>query len=214
MSLPLGDTLTALWRGLWGRPLPEGVPKAILFSVRLPRVLCVALTWASLGAVIALAFGVTVPGLPYAGTMGMAMVFAFGSLMMILPLAYALAQTVPYAGRFLLVGKDIRALRPAALAREIGVLSQRNRMEYAYTVEEIVGLGRYAHEKGFLSHWDSERKETVEKALALTGLTHLRRASALTLSGGELQRAFLAQVFAQDPRALVLDEPANHLDLK
>jgi iron complex transport system ATP-binding protein len=121
---------------------------------------------------------------------------------------------VPYEGRFLLGEKDVRALRPAALAREIGVLSQRNRVEYAYTVEEIVGLGRYAHEKGFLSHRDGEGKEAVEKALALTGLTPLRRASTLTLSGGELQRVFLAQVFAQEPRILVLDEPANHLDLK
>ena len=129
-------------------------------------------------------------------------------------LVNALAQTVPYEGRFLLGGKDIRDLRPAALAREIGVLSQRNRVEYAYTVEEIVGLGRYAHEKGFLSHRDGEGKEAVEKALELTGLTHLRRLSTLTLSGGELQRVFLAQVFAQGPRILVLDEPANHLDLK
>ena len=129
-------------------------------------------------------------------------------------LVNALAQSVPYAGRFLLEGKDLRALRPFALAREIGVLSQRNRMEYAYTVEEIVSLGRYAHEKGFLSHRDGEGREIMEKALELTGLTGLRRANALTLSGGELQRVFLAQVFAQDPRILVLDEPANHLDLK
>ena len=47
----------------------------------------------------------------------------------------------------------------------------------------------------------------------MTGLTGLRRASMLTLSGGEMQRAFLAQVFAQDPQVLILDEPANHLDL-
>ena len=46
-----------------------------------------------------------------------------------------------------------------------------------------------------------------------TGLTALRRASVLTLSGGELQRTFLAQVFAQNPKLLILDEPANHLDL-
>ncbi len=129
-------------------------------------------------------------------------------------LVNALAQSVPYTGRFLLEGKDIRTLRALALAREMGVLSQRNRVEYAYTVEEIVGLGRYAHEKGFLSHRDGEGKEAVERALELTGLGHLRRANALTLSGGELQRVFLAQVFAQSPRILVLDEPANHLDLK
>jgi len=48
----------------------------------------------------------------------------------------------------------------------------------------------------------------------MTGLTGLRRASMLTLSGGEQQRVFLAQVFAQDPQILILDEPANHLDLK
>ena len=60
---------------------------------------------------------------------------------------------------------------------------------------------------------DDEGKERVEEALALTGLTHLRHASVLTLSGGELQRTFLAQVFAQNPQILILDEPANHLDL-
>ena len=49
---------------------------------------------ASLGAVVALAFGVTVPGLPYAGTMGMAMLFAFGSLMLILFLAYGLDKSL------------------------------------------------------------------------------------------------------------------------
>ena len=129
-------------------------------------------------------------------------------------LVSALAQGIPYSGNFLLKGKPLRALAPADLAREIGVLSQRNGVEYAYTVEEIVGLGRYAHEKGFLSHRDSDGKEAMERALSLTGLTDLRHASTLALSGGELQRVFLAQVFAQDPRVLVLDEPANHLDLK
>ena len=44
-------------------------------------------------------------------------------------------------------------------------------------------------------------------------MTELRRSSVLTLSGGELQRTFLAQVFAQNPQVLILDEPANHLDL-
>ena len=53
----------------------------------------------------------------------------------------------------------------------------------------------------------------MEKALEITGLTAPRHASLLPLSGGEMQRVFLAQVFAQDPQVLILDEPANHLDM-
>ena len=125
----------------------------------------------------------------------------------------AIAQGAPYTGSFELDGKDVRTYRPAQLAQRIGVLAQRNSVGYAYTVEEVVGLGRYAHTTGFLSRRDDGGQERVEQALALTGLTELRHASVLTLSGGELQRTFLAQVFAQDPKLLILDEPANHLDL-
>ncbi|MBR1584138.1 MAG: iron ABC transporter permease [Clostridia bacterium] len=123
VSIPLTDTVTAIWNSLRGAEVPAGISKSIILSVRLPRVLCVALTGAalslcgaamqgllrnpladgstlgvsagaSLGAVVALAFGVTVPGLPYAGTMTMAMLFAFGSLMLILALAYALDRSL------------------------------------------------------------------------------------------------------------------------
>ena len=126
----------------------------------------------------------------------------------------AVSQGVPYTGEILLEGTDIRRCKPAQLARKVGVLSQHNAVGYAYTVEEVVGLGRYAHTRGFLSARDDEGKAQIERALERTGLTGLRHASVPTLSGGELQRAFLAQVFAQNPRLLILDEPANHLDLR
>ena len=93
------------------------------------------------------------------------------------------------------------------------MLAQKNNVGYSYTVEEVVGLGRYAHARGFLAGKDDDGEERVENALSLTGLTALRKSNVLTLSGGELQRTFLAQVFAQDPDILILDEPANHLDL-
>ena len=125
----------------------------------------------------------------------------------------AIAQGVPYTGSITLDGRDIRAYKPAQLAQRIGVLSQQHSVGYAYSVEEVVSLGRYAHAAGFLSGGDAEGKARVEEALEMTGLAHLRHASVLTLSGGELQRTFLAQVFAQNPQILMLDEPANHLDL-
>ena len=125
----------------------------------------------------------------------------------------AISQGVPYTGSIELEGIDIRRLKAAQLARKIGVLSQKNTVGYAYSVEEVVGLGRYAYTSHFLTARDDDGKDQVEQALKLTGLTDLRHASVLTLSGGELQRTFLAQVFAQNPQILILDEPANHLDL-
>ena len=126
----------------------------------------------------------------------------------------AVAQGVPYTGTVLWEGQDIRTLKPKQIARRIGVLSQKNTAGYSYTVEEVVSLGRYAYRLGFLSGRDAEGKDRIDQALEMTGLEDLRSASMLTLSGGETQRVFLAQVFAQDPQVLILDEPANHLDLQ
>ncbi len=125
----------------------------------------------------------------------------------------AIAGGAPCSGKILLDGRDIRTFKATQLARKIGVLSQKNSVGYAYSVEEVVGLGRYAHTSGFLSAKDDGGRDQVDEALQRTGLTELRHASVLTLSGGELQRTFLAQVFAQNPQLLILDEPANHLDL-
>ena len=123
VNIPLKDTVTALWNSLWGMEIPTGISKSIILNVRLPRVLNVALvgaalslcgaamqgllrnpladgstlgvsSGASLGAVLALALGITIPGTPYGGTMIMAMLFAFLSLVAILGLAYALDRSL------------------------------------------------------------------------------------------------------------------------
>ena len=126
----------------------------------------------------------------------------------------AIARGVAYTGKITWKNRDIREMKASELARKIGVLSQKAQIGYAYTVEEVVSLGRYAYRAGLFSGKDEKGKDAVEQALEMTGLTPLRHASMLTLSGGETQRAFLAQVFAQHPQILMLDEPANHLDLK
>lgn len=124
----------------------------------------------------------------------------------------AITRSVDYTGTVLFEGEDTRLKKPAELARCMGVLMQSHAVSYSFSVEEVVALGRYSHSPGFLSRRD-EGKGAVDTALELTGMATQRQQSILTLSGGELQRTFLAQVFAQDPKLLLLDEPTNHLDL-
>ncbi len=120
----------------------------------------------------------------------------------------AVAGGTAYTGRIRLQGRDITGMRPRERARRVGVLAQRSGVGYAYTVEDVVRLGRYAHGR------DPKNAAHIHRALVQVGMEEKRDQSVLTLSGGELQRTFLAQVLAQNPDLLILDEPTNHLDLK
>lgn len=125
----------------------------------------------------------------------------------------AISQGVPYTGRITFRERELRSYKPSRLARRIGVLSQNHTVGYAFSVEEVVKLGRYAYAPGLFPDWTDADRRAVDEALDRTGLRGVRSQSVLTLSGGELQRVFLAQIFAQDPELLILDEPTNHLDL-
>ncbi|MDR2855789.1 MAG: ABC transporter ATP-binding protein [Methanomicrobiales archaeon] len=126
---------------------------------------------------------------------------------------HAITRGAPYTGTVCFEGRDISTYTSTDLAKQIGVLMQDHMVGYSFTVEEVVRLGRYAYSKGLFSAFSDEDEEKVRYALELTGMYAARDQSVLTLSGGELQRTFLAQLFAQDPKLLVLDEPTNHLDL-
>ncbi|HOS18455.1 MAG TPA: ABC transporter ATP-binding protein [Clostridia bacterium] len=125
----------------------------------------------------------------------------------------AVSQAIPYEGKALFEGKDVARMKPALRARSMGMLAQSHAVAYSFSVGEIVRLGRYAYAPGVFSPRAGGDEVRVRDALEMTGMTGLIDQSVLTLSGGELQRAFLAQLFAQDPRLLLLDEPTNHLDL-
>ena len=84
-----------------------------------------------------------------------------------------------------------------------------------YTVKETVIMGRYARSKdGLFSEISEEDAAAAEKYIGEVGLNGLENRLITELSGGQLQRVFLARAFAQEPDILFLDEPANHLDLK
>ncbi len=125
----------------------------------------------------------------------------------------AISQFVPHEGEVLFEGKDVARMKSAERARSMGTLAQSHAVAYSFSVGEIVRLGRYAYAPGVFSPHTGGDEARVHAALEMTGMTKLVDQSVLTLSGGELQRAFLAQLFAQDPMLLLLDEPTNHLDL-
>ena len=125
----------------------------------------------------------------------------------------AVSQGVPYTGAVTFEGKDVKSMKSRALARCIGVLSQKHYVGYSFTTEEVIRLGRYSHRPGLFEGGRDESERLVAEAIEMTGMEPFLKQSVLTLSGGELQRAFLAQLFAQAPKMLLLDEPTNHLDL-
>lgn len=126
----------------------------------------------------------------------------------------AIMGIMPHKGKVFLDGIDIETFKPKELAKKIGVLSQKHQPQFAHSVYDVVSLGRYAYQGGIFRRLSEKDKEKIEEALVLTGIEDIRDQSVLTLSGGELQRTFLAQLFAQDPQILILDEPASHLDLQ
>ena len=126
----------------------------------------------------------------------------------------ALSGIIPYhSGTAVINGVEIASLDRLSLSRRIALLSQHGAGgEYAdFTVFDTVMLGRYARLKGSISKAD---KEMTEYCLERTGTADLRNEFISRLSGGQLQRVFLARAFAQEPDIILLDEPANHLDLR
>ncbi|MEU8510131.1 ABC transporter ATP-binding protein [Kitasatospora sp. NPDC048722] len=119
----------------------------------------------------------------------------------------------PAAGTVTLDGADIHRMPSRALAKRLGLLPQQPVAPEAITVESLVRLGRYPHQR-MLSPWSRADQAAVEDALARTGTAELRDQQVDRLSGGQRQRAWIALALAQDTDLLLLDEPTTFLDLR
>jgi iron complex transport system ATP-binding protein len=119
----------------------------------------------------------------------------------------------PAAGRVLLDGTDLLALRPRDAARRIAVVAQEFALEFDFTVAEIVMIGRTPHKRAF-DRDDEADRALVDQAMEQVGCADLAERGFNTLSGGEKQRVLIALAVAQGADHLILDEPTNHLDIR
>jgi ABC-type cobalamin/Fe3+-siderophores transport system ATPase subunit len=124
-----------------------------------------------------------------------------------------LGHLVPAAGSVLWEQRPLASFGRRELARLIAYLPQTPSAEIGQTVGDVLRLGRlpYWGAFGIESKRDAEVVARVAESLELGGLLHRRMDE---VSGGQRQRVFLGRCLAQEPAAMLLDEPATYLDLR
>jgi iron complex transport system ATP-binding protein len=125
----------------------------------------------------------------------------------------ALAGLLPLtSGNLVIGGRARHEWRRDALARFLALVTPEDEGGSPLPVYERVAMGRYPHTGPFVALRASDHA-AVERALTLTGILPLRDRQVRTLSAGERQLAAVSRGLAQEPRVLLLDEPASHLDV-
>ena len=117
------------------------------------------------------------------------------------------------AGEVLLEDTPTATLSGKDFARRVTLLSQSRPEPSGLTVRDVVAFGRHPYRRR-LGGLDAADRAAIDHAMTLTGIADMDGRGVDELSGGELQRVWLATCLAQDTGVLLLDEPTNHLDLR
>ncbi|MGW0686195.1 ABC transporter ATP-binding protein [Streptomyces sp. NPDC002754] len=109
--------------------------------------------------------------------------------------------------------RDVSLLSAREFAREVTLFSQSRAAPQGLTVTEVVAFGRHPYRRGFAGP-TAEDRAAIDHAMGVTGVRDMAQRPVGELSGGEMQRVWLAACLAQDTGVVLLDEPTNHLDLR
>lgn len=119
----------------------------------------------------------------------------------------------PFSGTISIDGYNIKNLSYLERSKIISYVPQQYNIDYSFTVEQTVLMGRIPYQSRFQSN-SYEDINIVNNSMKQTNVFHLKDKYITELSGGELQRVFIARAIAQNTDILLLDEPIAHLDLQ
>jgi len=119
----------------------------------------------------------------------------------------------PLEGRVVINGSEIHSLKPRQRAVLTAFLFQVRDNPWPFTVRETIAQGRFVR-RGWLGAETKADRDAVAYALEKAELGDLAERPITELSGGELQRVYIARSIAQGAAFLLLDEPENNLDPK